>query len=303
MRGGFSTTLRHGRDFNRVVSSHRLRVPSYSASSRGPEDPAFSPNASGGSGLPSAAHSRGQSAASGASAASGTSRKTDASEKAPSKTALAAASPPLGQGNLRKIGEKRKAEVLEVDEVEMNAQFDEVGELSVEPIRKGRDNLAATIGTDIEKTSTLRARTTTTDAKPQGYAPPLSVSESASATSSRTVVKGQERINGPPPEKRTRIPEEVAMKRYKPSMNERLRRAETKTGRFSVPPDDEEEVEKAKDDKEMRVKTSPLTIPDEPKVDVFASRARGSEESKGPSSSNADVGALSFVFPYELQSC
>ncbi|PVG01840.1 hypothetical protein CPB86DRAFT_59504 [Serendipita vermifera] len=182
-------------------------------------------------------------------------RSSDASSRlrSPSVTDSEARSPnskaPYMSGREKTLGkkilERRKAEEKEMELIDSNRQ-DDMEDLHVEPIKKGKENADPAVKREADEkhvSKYLKPRTAPTS------------SESNSGTSSRTVGRSQLRV---PREKHpqtaavahqspvkvekgfTRIPQSEVPARFKPEYNERLQRA-TSTGRYSVPPDEDDE--------------------------------------------------------------
>lgn len=155
---------------------------------------------------------------------------------------------PYGSGReltgTRKIIEKRRAEEKETELMELNRQEEDMEDLHVEPIKKGKENEDPALNGQRDNDSTASLRTTST--KTMKSRVPTS-SESNSGTSSRTVGQsslrqGREKqnVHHTSPDKRPRMAASEVPLRFNPAVNERLHRA-TSTGRYSVPPDDDDD--------------------------------------------------------------
>lgn len=231
-------------------------------------------------------HSRSQSAT---SAASATSSKTDTSSKADSKASGAPYSVGGGKSHGKKILEKRKAEERELEAMNLNNQ-EEMEDLHVEPIKKGKENANPAYSKTKESDAVSRAPPSSVSPQSQSQqllVPPSSVSESNSATSSRTVREKPAHTL----EKRTRIPEKDVLRRFNPATNERLNKA--KAGRFSVPPDDDDDVPGVEEMKKIQEKTAPLVLPNDFKIEKFGAGS-GAPSGGLSESTGSDVSIILF---------
>jgi hypothetical protein len=213
----FSTTLKHSRSFSQSGLKVNVPMPSKKSSAA-----SFTRSSDAGSFLrsPSA---------------------TDSETRSPTSKAPYMSGREKTAG--KKILERRKAEEKEMELTDSNRQDDM--DLHVEPIKKGKENTDPATMKEAEGKSKYL--------KPPRTAP--TSSESNSGASSRTVGKSQLRA---PREKLpqtsaaahqhpvkiekniTRIPQSEIPSRFRPEYNERLQRA-TSTGRYSVPPDEDDE--------------------------------------------------------------
>jgi hypothetical protein len=228
------------------------------------------------------------------------SSKTNTSSKAGSKATAAPYTVGGSKSQGKKILEKRKAEERELDAVNLNSR-EEMPDLHVEPIKTGKENadpaLAKANGPD------ARSQVGPSTGSPQSQrhlVPPSSVSESNSGTSSKTVKNRPAHTL----EKRTRIPEKDVLSRFNPATNERLIKARNAgSGRYSMPPDDDEDTPGVEEMKKIQEKTAPLVLPKDFKIEKFGAGSNapsGGEAAPSAESTGSDVSHLLQVYFFRL---
>jgi hypothetical protein len=286
MRNSSSTTLNHSRSFSSPYFG-KLRVPVPSSTGK-----TSSITSTSISGQKSDSHSRSQSATSVTSAASS---KTDTSSKADSKAAAAPYTIGGSKSQGKKILEKRKAEERELDAINLNSR-EEMLDLHVEPIKTGKENADPALANGIKANGPdVRSNVAPSTVSPQSQrilVPPSSVSESNSGTSSKTVKNKPAHTL----EKRTRIPEKDVLSRFNPATNERLIKARNAgSGRYSMPPDDDEDTPGVEEMKRIQKKTVPLVLPKDFKIEKFGAGSDAPSGGKGAPSAESTGSDVSYL--------